>query len=106
MRWDSLTGHGELLNGLSENMESLGMETSISGQWDEFEDLNFLFRQSNVTECGCCDDDVLCESPFRFVLLRSPSSASHTPELASPELSPSHHTTQVRYFLFFLCFLF
>ncbi|XP_054803604.1 uncharacterized protein LOC129306859 [Prosopis cineraria] len=74
--------------------KSLGMETSISSQGGEFEEFDFLSKLSNITECACCDDNALCQSPFRFVLLSSPSSASRTPELASPASSPGHRTTQ------------
>ncbi|KAK4272771.1 hypothetical protein QN277_021278 [Acacia crassicarpa] len=74
--------------------KSLGMETSISSQWDGFEDFDFLSKQNNITECACCDNGAPCQSPFRFVLLRNPSSASRTPESTSPASSPSHRTTQ------------
>ncbi|XP_028789942.1 uncharacterized protein LOC114746528 [Neltuma alba] len=74
--------------------KSLGMETSISSQCDEFEEFDFLSKRNNITECACCDNNALCQSPFGFVLHRSASSASGTPELASPASSPSCRTTQ------------
>ncbi|MED6193473.1 hypothetical protein PIB30_019769 [Stylosanthes scabra] len=52
---------------------------------------------------SCCfvvddDNDFFCESPFRFVLQRSPSATSssgrRTPEFSSPASSPNHHRTE------------
>ncbi|KAL1331920.1 hypothetical protein AAHE18_02G196000 [Arachis hypogaea] len=44
------------------------------------------------------DNDLFCESPFRFVLQRSPSATSssgrRTPEFSSPASSPNRHRTE------------
>lgn len=112
LRWDS-----SISNGLCEKTEfvgscngrasssavcsesnedkSLGMETSCSSHWDD----SVLPKHNPNTECDCCHD-AICQSPFRFVLIRSPSSACRTPELPSPASSPTRIATEVCRFLF------
>ena len=88
--------------------KSLDTETSSSassghydGDDDSEEIIDFVTNQKHDAECYCChdNDNGFCESPFRFVLQRSPSSSGrNTPELASPAPSPSRQRTQVSHF--------
>lgn len=78
--------------------KSLDMETSSSGQSDDSDEIGFVSKRKHITDCACCDHS-FCESPFRFVLQRSPSSGRQTPEFSSPVSSPSRHRTQVCLFL-------
>ncbi|GKU98327.1 hypothetical protein SLEP1_g11346 [Rubroshorea leprosula] len=56
----------------------LDLDTSSSSQSDDFEDNGKFF----------------CESPFHFVLQRSPSSGHQTPVFSSPATSPSRQKRQ------------
>ncbi|XP_030493918.2 stress response protein NST1-like [Cannabis sativa] len=85
--------------------KSLDLETSSSTSShyehsDEIDFLTKLVRESNNNNNGdidfsFCDhenENDFSQSPFRFVLTRSPSSAGHrTPEFSSPAPSPSRH---------------
>ncbi|KAI4300432.1 hypothetical protein L6164_033813 [Bauhinia variegata] len=74
--------------------KSLDVETSTSGHSDdESEEIDYVSKQKHNMDCVCCDDG-FCESPFRFVLQRSPSSGCRTPELPSPVSSPSCRRTE------------
>ncbi|KDP42695.1 hypothetical protein JCGZ_23635 [Jatropha curcas] len=70
----------------------LDLETSSSSQSEEVENFKYL----NVD--GICDfasfDNHFCESPFHFVLRRSPSSGHRTPVFSSPVISPSRHKSE------------
>ena len=85
----------------NEDNKSMDMETSSSGHYSCCE-----FEEKENAHCGACfvgDDDnngFFCESPFRFVLQRNPSSSSghRTPEFSSPASSPSRRRTEVRRF--------
>lgn len=85
--------------------KSLDLDSSISSQSVDLEVIEFLSKQRPETDFACCDKH-FCESPFRFVLQRSPSSSSgrRTPEFQSPAASPSHHKNEVCHnaFFFFL----
>ncbi|XP_061363932.1 uncharacterized protein LOC133307437 [Gastrolobium bilobum] len=79
--------------------KSMDMETSSSGHsYDSAdEEAQFPNKQKEKDECACFDDHgFFCESPFRFVLQKSPSSSSgrRTPEFSSPALSPSRNRTE------------
>ncbi|KAE9590867.1 hypothetical protein Lal_00023262 [Lupinus albus] len=78
--------------------KSLDMETSSSSSSrhcdddSESQEIDFVTNQKHDIECPCCYDiNAFCNSPFRFVLQRSPSSGCHTPELPSPAQSPGRH---------------
>ncbi|XP_058747776.1 uncharacterized protein LOC131620657 [Vicia villosa] len=79
--------------------ESNEAETSSSGHshsCDSVEDVEFVMmntKKQNVADCGCFDQHgFFCESPFRFILEKSPStSGRRTPEFSSPVESPSRH---------------
>ncbi|XP_015901978.3 uncharacterized protein LOC107434963 [Ziziphus jujuba] len=76
----------------SNEEKSLDLETSSSGLSDDSEEIEFLSR---LREGGGDDDKGFCQSPFRFVLQRSPStSGRRTPEFSSPVTSPSRHKTE------------
>lgn len=70
--------------------KSIDLETSSSGLSDASEDIEFLSR---LGEGG--DDKGFSQSPFRFVLQRSPSLGRRTPEFSSPVASPSRHKREV-----------
>lgn len=82
--------------------KSLDLDSSISSQSVDLEVIEFLSKQRPETDFACCDKH-FCESPFRFVLQRSPSSSSgrRTPEFQSPAASPSHHKNEVCHYAFF-----
>lgn len=75
--------------------KSLDMDSSISSQSVDSEVIEFLTKQRAETDFSCCDKH-FCESPFRFVLQKSPSTSSgrRTPELQSPAASPSRHINE------------
>ncbi|XP_030926614.1 uncharacterized protein LOC115953220 [Quercus lobata] len=75
--------------------KSLDLDSSISSQSVDLEVIEFLTKQRPETDFACCDKH-FCESPFRFVLQRSPSSSSgrRTPEFLSPAASPSRHKNE------------
>ncbi|XP_059463019.1 uncharacterized protein LOC132191907 [Corylus avellana] len=70
--------------------KSLDMESSICSQSVDSEVIEFLSKRREDTDFACCDKH-FCESPFRFVLQRTPSSGSRTPDFTSPAASPSRH---------------
>ncbi|KAF2307598.1 hypothetical protein GH714_030043 [Hevea brasiliensis] len=79
----------------------LDLNTSSSSQYEEEEDCvgNFEFVDKLIIDLdGNTDfasyDNHFCESPFHFVLRRSPSSGHRTPVFSSPATSPSHHKTE------------
>ena len=82
--------------------KSLDLDSSISSQSVDLEVIEFLTKQRPETDFACCDKH-FCESPFRFVLQRSPSSSSgrRTPEFQSPAASPSRHKNEVCHYAFF-----
>ncbi|OIV92191.1 hypothetical protein TanjilG_30899 [Lupinus angustifolius] len=78
--------------------KSLDMETSSSSSSrhcdddSELQEIEFVTNQKHDIECVCFHDiNGFCNSPFRFVLQRSPSSDRHTPDLPSPAQSPGRH---------------
>ncbi|XP_062117530.1 uncharacterized protein LOC133831299 [Humulus lupulus] len=82
----------------SNEEKSLDLETSSSTSShcedsDEIDFLTKLMRESNgATDFSFCDhENDFCQSPFRFVLTRSPSTGHRTPEFSSPAPSPSRH---------------
>ncbi|PON31408.1 histone-lysine N-methyltransferase SETD1B-like protein [Parasponia andersonii] len=80
----------------SNEEKSLDLETSSSSsQFPDSEELDFLtklMREGSTADFAFCDhENNFCQSPFRFVLTRSPSSGHRTPEFSSPAASPSHH---------------
>lgn len=83
--------------------KSLDMETSSSGHSSVEEDAEFFDNKNKQNgDCACFDNHgFFCESPFRFVLQKSPSSSTgrRTPEFSSPAVSPTRHRTQVRVFI-------
>ncbi|KAI4349005.1 hypothetical protein L6164_009664 [Bauhinia variegata] len=93
----SCSSNGRLSSAVwSESNEdkSLDLEPSTSGHSDdEFQEIDFVCKQKHGIDCVCCDDG-FCESPFHFVLQRSPSSGRRTPELPSPTSSPSRRRTE------------
>ncbi|KAJ0027526.1 hypothetical protein Pint_35902 [Pistacia integerrima] len=70
----------------------LDLETSCSSDLSEdFEkEIEFVCEKENIDFASC--EKHFCESPFRFVLQRSPSSGRRTPEFTSPATSPGRHT--------------
>lgn len=84
--------------------KSLDMDSSISSQSRDSEVIEFLSKRREDTDFACCDKH-FCESPFRFVLERTPSSGSRTPEFTSPAASPSRHKKEVCLFSFFCTFM-
>ncbi|KAF5473604.1 hypothetical protein F2P56_010204 [Juglans regia] len=72
---------------------SLDMDFSSSSQSVDSEVLELLSRRREDTDFYCCEKR-FCESSFRFVLHRSPSSGRRTPEFTSPTASPIHHKTE------------
>ncbi|OWM79113.1 uncharacterized protein LOC116197115 [Punica granatum] len=84
-------GHSRRSSGLwseSNGERSLDLETSTSGS-DSVE------LAAEEEEVYAAFDESFCESPFRFVLRRSPSSSGErTPDFASPAASPARHGKQ------------
>ncbi|KAG6638025.1 hypothetical protein CIPAW_10G006300 [Carya illinoinensis] len=72
---------------------SLDMDFSSSSQSVDSEVLELLSRRREDADFYCCENR-FCESPFRFVLQRSPSSGRRTPEFTSPTASPTHRKTE------------
>ena len=90
-------------------------ETSSSSHEEDSDEIDFLTKllrggeaTTSTTDCAFCDhENDFCQSPFRFVLTRSPSSGHRTPEFSSPATSPSRHKQEVGIVLFlFLCHIF
>ncbi|CAL0309931.1 unnamed protein product [Lupinus luteus] len=70
--------------------KSLDMETSSSSSsrhCDDDSELQEIEFEANQKH----EINGFCNSPFRFVLQRTPSSGRHTPELPSPAQSPGRH---------------
>ncbi|KAJ9542734.1 hypothetical protein OSB04_029240 [Centaurea solstitialis] len=73
---------------------SADLETCCSCSWsvhddDDLEEIEFMGENEN---CFCLSPS----SPFRFSLVKSPSSGHRTPDLLSPETSPTHHLQQAK----------
>ncbi|KAL5807544.1 hypothetical protein ACOSQ4_030277 [Xanthoceras sorbifolium] len=73
----------------------LDLETSCSSSQCEDDDseqeIEFVSKdRENAADFDSCDKH-FCESPFRFVLQKSPSSGCRTPDFSSPATSPSRH---------------
>ncbi|KAK2655130.1 hypothetical protein Ddye_008182 [Dipteronia dyeriana] len=107
LRWDSSVGRSTASNEMgcdgrpsstvwSESNEDksldLDLETSCSSQCEDYfeEEIEFV---SNDRENGYFDscEKHFCESPFRFVLQKSPSSGHRTPDFSSPASSPNRY---------------
>lgn len=95
----------------SNEEKSLDLETSTSRSStshsdEDSDEIDFLTKL--MREGAFCDhENDFCQSPFRFVLNRSPSSGHRTPEFSSPATSPSRHKQEVGIFcLFVLTFFF
>ncbi|CAL5207376.1 unnamed protein product [Lathyrus oleraceus] len=76
--------------------ESNEAETSCSGHSrDSIEEVEFVMMNTKKqnADCACFDQHgFFCESPFRFILEKSPStSGRRTPEFSSPVNSPNRH---------------
>ncbi|KAJ9695180.1 hypothetical protein PVL29_010593 [Vitis rotundifolia] len=91
----SCSCNGRLSSVWSESNEekSLDMETSSSSQSEVSAEIDFVSKERQNDDFASCDKD-FCTSPFRFVLQRSPSSESRTPNFSSPATSPSRHRSQ------------
>eukprot|EP00257_Ricinus_communis_P009650 XP_002528600.2 uncharacterized protein LOC8288396 [Ricinus communis] len=76
----------------------LDLETSISSQFSEEAEMEFVNKLIDASDFSCYDnDDHFCGSPFHFVLKRSPSSSGHrTPVFLSPAASPCRHKAEVK----------
>ncbi|KAL5067739.1 hypothetical protein RYX36_018626 [Vicia faba] len=76
--------------------ESNEAETSSSGHsCDSVEEVEFVMMNTKKqnADCACFDQHgFFCESPFRFILEKSPfTSGRRTPEFSSPVDSPNRH---------------
>ncbi|XP_065856917.1 uncharacterized protein [Euphorbia lathyris] len=67
------------------------LETSSSSQSDGEEEEEFVTKLIDSNGISDFDsfDDLFCDSPFHFVLRRSPSSGHRTPVFSSPATSPN-----------------
>ncbi|XP_022766103.1 uncharacterized protein LOC111310988 [Durio zibethinus] len=78
----------------SNEEKSLDMDSDTSCSCSQSEDFEEIFMSKDAIEnnlaFGSCDKH-LCESPFHFVLQRSPSFGHRTPLFSSPVTSPSRH---------------
>ncbi|KAG7961317.1 hypothetical protein I3843_09G009400 [Carya illinoinensis] len=74
----------------SNEERSLDLDFSSSSQSVDSEVIELLTKRREDADFSCCDKQ-FCESPFRFVLQRSPSLGRRTPEFTSPAVSPSRH---------------
>lgn len=72
---------------------SCSSRASTSGVWTEESHVSSCNRSLDTEEIGLCSDDEFCESPFRFVLQRSPSPSQCSSGTGTPEFisSPSRH---------------
>ncbi|XWS59527.1 hypothetical protein CRYUN_Cryun08bG0129600 [Craigia yunnanensis] len=77
----------------SNEEKSLDMDLDTSCSCSQSEDFEEIFMSKDVLENNsafACDKQ-FCESPFHFVLQRSPSFGHRTPLFSSPATSPSRH---------------
>ncbi|XWS66723.1 hypothetical protein CRYUN_Cryun05aG0225000 [Craigia yunnanensis] len=76
----------------------MDLDTSCSCSCSQSEDFEEIFMSNEVLEnksaFASCDKH-FCESPFNFVLQRSPSFGHGTPLFSSPVTSPSRHQKEV-----------
>ncbi|XVE61530.1 hypothetical protein DITRI_Ditri06bG0047700 [Diplodiscus trichospermus] len=78
----------------SNEEKSLDMDFYTSSSSSQSEDFEEIFMSKDVSENNSafdsCDNQ-FCESPFHFVLQRSPSFGHRTPLFTSPATTPSRH---------------
>ncbi|XP_022746778.1 uncharacterized protein LOC111296645 [Durio zibethinus] len=78
----------------SNEEKSLDMDLDTSSSYSQSEDFEEIFMAKDVLHdsraFASCDKQ-FCESPFHFVLQRSPSFGHRTPLFSSPATSPSRH---------------
>ncbi|XWS43453.1 hypothetical protein CRYUN_Cryun16bG0105100 [Craigia yunnanensis] len=78
----------------SNEEKSLDMDLDTSSSSSRSEDFEKIFMSKDVLENNSAfasNDKQFCESPFHFVLQRSPSFGHRTPLFSSPATSPSRH---------------
>ncbi|TXG58328.1 hypothetical protein EZV62_016157 [Acer yangbiense] len=70
----------------------LDLETSCSSQCEDYfgEEIEFVSNDRENGDFDSCEKH-FCESPFRFVLQKSPSSGLRTPDFSSPATSPNRY---------------
>ncbi|KAI9153577.1 hypothetical protein LWI28_013362 [Acer negundo] len=70
----------------------LDLETSCSSQCEDYfgEEIEFVSNDRENGDFDSCEKHC-CESPFRFVLQKSPSSGHRTPDFSSPATSPNRY---------------
>lgn len=83
----------------SNEEKSLDMDLDTSSSCSQSEDFEEIFMSEDVLEnnpafAAVCDKQFF-ESPFHFVLQKSPSFGHRTPIFSSPATSPSRHQKQV-----------
>jgi hypothetical protein len=96
----SCSCNGSAIWSESNEDKSLDRDSSICSQSVDSEVIEFLSKRREDTDFACCDKH-FCESPFRFVLQRTRSSGSRTPEFMSPAASPRRHKKEVCLLSFF-----
>ncbi|KAL5545913.1 hypothetical protein UlMin_005600 [Ulmus minor] len=107
LRWDSSVGRRNNLSGEKQSVSpetmvdssrpctgrpsSTDLETSTSSdQCEELEEIDFVTNL--IKEGSFCEENDFCQSPFHFVLQRTPPSPGRrTPEFRSPAASPCRH---------------
>lgn len=79
----------------SESNEEKSLDTSSSSHSDDYEEIELASKiiLGNASFASC--DNHFCESPFHFVLERSPSPGCRTPDFSSPASSPTRRKTEV-----------
>lgn len=70
---------------------SQSAEDELAGNMEFF---NKMMMDDTIDDLASYDKH-FCESPFHFVLQRSPSSGRRTPDFSSPARSPSRHNMEV-----------